>query len=130
MGTRVVTTYLVIEYLEVQIYELTKLKYGLNFHKIFPRQLKTLLGCHILWIHTFDQLNEFKTLINSINGIQSSPTSISGNSNYKKRQTWKLAFTTNQQNLNNTYSSPSTIMINIPFNLLRRICTIISNYEM
>ncbi|XP_036356694.1 uncharacterized protein LOC118762276 [Octopus sinensis] len=72
MGTRVAPTFanLVMAYLEVQISEHARLKFGENFQKYLLTNWKCYLDdCFILWLHNIEQLTEFKNLINSINHI-------------------------------------------------------------
>lgn len=92
-----------------------------------------------LWTHTSDQLNEFKTLINSINNdIQFKMEYSQDQLQFldiliiKKAETLKLA-SRKKKILNNSWYSIGShtkhTKNNIPFYLMRRFCTIVSNYE-
>lgn len=144
MGTKVAPTYanLVMAYLEVQIYEQSRLKYGLDFHRYMLKNWKRYLDdCLILWSHTLTQLLEFKNIINGIN------SHIQFTMEYSQE---KLPFldilikikngnrietdihykpTDSQQYLLFTSNHPKHTKTNIPFNLARRICTIVSNHQ-
>ncbi|XP_014778431.1 uncharacterized protein LOC106875004 [Octopus bimaculoides] len=141
MGTRVAPTFanLVMTYLEVQIYEHTRLKFGENFQKYLLTNWKCYLDdCFILWPHNIEQLTKFKNLINSINH------SIQFTMEYNHQQLPFLDIliikrdteieadvffkpTDSKQYLLFSSCHPKHTKINIPFNLARRICTIASN---
>ncbi|XP_014771811.1 uncharacterized protein LOC106870299 [Octopus bimaculoides] len=142
MVTKFAPTYanLVMAYLELQIYEEFKSKYGLSFHKYLLENWKCYLDCLILWSHTLDQFIDFKNLINSVNNH------IQFTMEYSQDQLPFLDILIIKKGINIetdihyrptdskqyplfTSNHPKYTKTNIPFNLARRICTTVSNYR-
>ena len=141
MGTKVAPTYanLVMAFLEVQMYEQSRIRFGNDFYKFILESWKRYLDdCFILWKHSFEQLEEFKTLLNSIHD------KIQFTMEYSRNQLPFLDILIIKNNMNietDIYFKPTDskqyllfsschpkhTRTNIPFNLARRICTIVSN---
>lgn len=125
-------------YLKAQIYEQSKLIFGLNSHKYLLENWKCYIGDHlILCTYTLVQLIEFKNLINSMNNnvnftMEYSKTHLPFLDILMNNRDIIHIFTVSTQILNNTYSSfhpKHTNNNNILFNLSKCVCTNVSNFE-
>ena len=143
MGTKMAPTYanLVMAYLENKMYDQCLVKYGNLFRNYVLKNWKRYLDdCFILWKESMEKLYEFKELINSLNddiqftmefSLQQLPfldiliikkeTMIETDIYFKP--------TDSKQYLLFTSCHPKHTRTNIPYNLARRICTIVSNTD-
>ncbi|GAB1602736.1 uncharacterized protein LOC115230173, partial [Argonauta hians] len=141
MGTKAAPTYanLVMGYLETLLYNEAKNKFGDPFHLYLLNHWKRYLDdCFILWTHTPDLLKDFHNLLNSLN------PNIQFTIEYSNKQLPFLDIliinqntfletdlytkpTDSQQYLLFTSCHPKHTKTNIPFNMARRVCTIVSN---
>ena len=141
MGTKVAPTYanLVMGYHELKIYEESSRIFGDGFSNYLKENWKRFLDdCFILWIQNLNQLHEFKTLINSINDDIQFTMEYSNEKlpfldilvikiNRKLETDIYFKPTDSKQYLLFTSCHPKHTRVNIPYNLAKRICTIVSN---
>ena len=141
MGTKVAPTYanLVMGYLEIKMYQKVLEDFGNDFFIFIKSNWKRYLDdCFILWKYTLDKLKEFHILLNSINNniqftmdysekclpfldilVIKDHTEIKTDIYYKPTDT--------KQYLTFNSCHPKHTRLNIPYNLARRLCTIISD---
>ena len=141
MGTKVAPTYanLVMGYLELKIYQDSIDLFDVEFQNYIMTNWKRYLDdCFILWNRSIDDLNQFKALINGINQnlqftmeyskcelpfldilVMKKDNKIETDIYYKP--------TDSKQYLLFNSCHPKHTRCNIPFNLARRICTIVTN---
>lgn len=141
MGTKVAPTYanLVMGFLELELYRESANEFGPEFMDYLKAYWKRYLDdCFILWNKNIDDLNQFKLLLNGLN------QSIQFTMEYS---TEKLPFldimvikikdkidtdiyykpTDSKQYLLFNSCHPKHTRFNIPYNLARRICTIVTD---
>lgn len=143
MGTKVAPTYatLVLGFLEEKLFTSVKEKFGENFELYIRKSWKRYLDdCFIIWDHGEDKLMDFFTLLNSMNSflkftMESSRDKLSfldvmviKNYNHIKTDVFYKLTDTKQYLLFNS-CHPKHTRINIPYNLARRLCTIISDKQ-
>ncbi|GAB1609576.1 hypothetical protein Ahia01_001243400 [Argonauta hians] len=141
MGTKATPNYAnsLIGYLETHLYKKAKNKFGDPFLLSLLNNWKRYLDdCFILWTHSTDQLMEFHNLLNSLNpNIQ-----FTVENNHKQLPFLDVVIinqitflemdlytklTDSQQYLIFTSCHSKHTKINIPFNMARRVCTIVSD---
>ena len=143
MGTKLAPTYatLVMAYLELRLYEKIDEKFGQEFRKEFEEQWGRYLDdCFINWDTTFAEVTDLHNTLNSLQrGIEftmeANPTKntflqilllvkgtrITTDIFYKPTDTF--------QYLHFTSCHPVHTKKNVPFNLARRICTIVEEQD-
>ena len=143
MGTKVAPTYanLVMGFHEIKMYEESCRKFGNTFETYLIENWKRYLDdCFIIWNQDLNKLQEFKTLLNNIDDhiqftmessdkelpfldilIIKNETTIETDIYFKP--------TDSKQYLLYTSCHPKHTKNNIPYNLARRICTIVSNTQ-
>lgn len=141
MGTKVAPTYatLVLGYLEILLYEKVEENFGNEFRIYIENNWKRFLDdCFILWTKNEDYLKSFHEILNNLHTdisftVESSPEElpfldvkvicengeISTDLYYKPTDT--------KQYLMYNSCHPKHTKNNIPYNLARRVCSIVSN---
>jgi hypothetical protein len=141
MGTKVAPTYatLVLGYLEDKLYQKLLLEQDKNFAYYFQTHWKRFQDdCFIFWNKSLDDLHKFERILNSLHKdiqfkIQFSPTKLSFLDVIVIKEgifiSTDIYFksTDSQQYLDFNSCHPKHTKLNIPFNLARRICTIVSD---
>lgn len=143
MGTKFAPTYasLVLAYLEECLYKMLESHKGISFSNYIKANFKRYLDdCFLIWDGTFGNEKWFLELLNSLNHniqftMEASTESIpfldvlvinrDGNIHtdiYHKP-------TDTKQYVHFSSCHPHHTKVNIPFNLARRICTIVSEYQ-
>ena len=143
MGTKVAPTYatLVMGYLEEKLYNELPFLFDVNFATYIKENWKRCLDdCFIFWTKSEEELQTFHSTINSIHQsikftIESSTTHLPflGILIIKEEEKIKTDLyckpTDTHQYLSFNSCHPSHTKRNIPFNLARRICTIVSEND-
>ncbi|XP_071171038.1 uncharacterized protein [Mytilus edulis] len=144
MGTKVAPTYatLVMGYIEKQLYEKIPSEFDENFRVYIEENWKRYLDdCFIFWTKSEVELNKFHSMLNALNeSIQFTYDSSSSklpflDINIIKEEEQIITDlyckpTDTHQYLDFRSCHPSHTKRNIPFNLARRICTIVINLEL
>ena len=143
MGTKVAPKYvtLVMGYLENKLYNIIENKYGLDHkNKIVTSWKRYLDDCFIIWDERIDKIDNLFEILQTLHTnikftIKSSKTSnnfldihISVN-DYKISTDIYCKPTDSQQYVHFKSCHPPHTKQNIPFNLVRRICTIVADKE-
>ena len=143
MGTKVAPTYatLVLGFLEEKLYSVVKDKFGQNFETFIRTSWKRYLDdCFIIWDKGEDQLKQFFDILNSLSPTMKFTMESDTNqlafldvmvmkkeSNIVTDIFYKITDT--KQYLLFDSCHPKHTRNNIPYNLARRLCTIISDTE-
>ena len=144
MGTKVAPTYvtLVMGYLENKLYNIIENKYGLTHkNKFFTSWKRYLDDCFIIWDERIDKVDNLFEILQNLHTsikftIESSKTSIHFLDIYISVNDYKISTdiyrkpTDSQQYVHFKSCHPPHTKQNIPFNLARRICTIVENKEL
>ena len=143
MGTKMAPTYatLFMGYLEKKLYEKIESQFNIDTRRYFERNwLRYLDDCFIVWKTDFGDINELHSILNSLHPSISfkwsaSPTSINflditliKEDNLLKTDIFYKVTDTHQY-LHFKSCHPKQCKNNVPYNLARRICTIVSDEE-
>ena len=145
MGSKFSPNYaiLALGYLEVQLYETVRTKYGEDFEKYVRENFKRYIDdCFIIWDDSRRNIEDFHKLLNSLNpqisfSMEKSKTSIPFlDINVKRKHDntiltdifYKSTDTKSYLNFHSCH--PRATKTNIPFNLARRICTIVEDQNL
>ena len=140
MGTKMAPTYatLILGYLEIRLYEIVEEKYGQEFRIYIENNWKRFLDdCFILWTKSENDLSIFHEILNSLHPdisftMESSTEELPFLDVMIKCVNGKIITdiyykpTDTKQYLMYNSCHPKHTKNNIPFNLARRICTIVS----
>ena len=141
MGTKFAPTYatLVLAYLEEILYSETEINYGKDFSNYIKESWKRFLDdCFIFWIKGKDELNKFHSMLNKLHPdlkftIEYSEENLSfldilliKTNNHISTDIY-FKETDSKQYLNFQSCHPKHTKTSIPYNLARRICTIVSD---
>lgn len=141
MGTKMAPSYatLVLGFLEEQLYTKLKETKGDQFANIIAKKWERFLDdCFILWPYSIEELIKFQNCLNSLHKdiqfkLKFSSTELSFLDVLVKKINTTITtdiffkITDSKQYLNFKSCHPKHTKINIPFNLARRICTIVSD---
>ena len=141
MGTKFAPTYatLVLAYLEEKLYVQTEIKYGKEFARYIKDNWKRFLDdCFILWTKGEDNLKTFHSILNELHSDLKFTIEYSNErlpfldvllikSNNRISTDIFFKETDSKQYLNFYSCHPKHTKTSIPYNLARRICTIVSD---
>ena len=140
MGTKVAPTYatLVLGFFEIMLYEKIEQEFGIQFRQYIKNNWKRFLDdCFILWTKNEENLAKFHAILNSINldlsfTIEQNKEKIPFLDVLVELKEGKLSTdifykpTDTKQYLTYKSCHPKHTKNNIPYNLARRICSIVS----
>ena len=143
MGTKMAPTYatLFMGYLEKKLYEKIESQFDINTRRYFEKNwLRYLDDCFIVWKTDFGDINELHSILNNLHPSISFKWSVSTTSiNFlditliKEGDLLKTdifyKITDTHQYLHFKSCHPKQCKNNVPYNLARRICTIVSDEE-
>ena len=141
MGTKFAPTYatLVLAYLEEKLYVQTEIKYGKEFARYIKDNWKRFLDdCFILWTKGEENLKTFHSILNELHSDLKFTIEYSNErlpfldvllikSNNRISTDIFFKETDSKQYLNFYSCHPKHTKTSIPYNLARRICTIVSD---
>ena len=141
MGTKFAPTYatLVLAYLEEKLYVQTEIKYGKEFARYIKDNWKRFLDdCFILWTKGEENLKTFHSVLNELHSDLKFTMEYSNErlpfsdillikSNNRISTDIFFKETDSKQYLNFYSCHPKHTKTSIPYNLARRICTIVSD---
>jgi hypothetical protein len=141
MGTKFAPTYatLVLGYLEAKVYDTIKSKYGENVQKHFTEKWRRYLDdCFLIWKNDLCQLQDLIYILNNMNNnikftMETSQVSLPFLDilvNVENKHIITDIYykpTDTKQYLDYRSCHPRATRNNVPYNLARRICTIVKN---
>ena len=145
MGTKFAPTYatLVLGYLETKLYNLVETNFGIEYSTFIRNNFKRFLDdCFIFWNKTKGNIEEFHKLLNSLdrnirftletseNELPFLDILVTRDTNNRVITDIYYKPTDTKQYLDFHSCHPRHTKINVPYNLARRICAIVSNTEL
>ena len=145
MGTKFAPTYatLVLGYLETKLYDTLETNYGVHYSVYIKNNFKRFLDdCFICWDKTKGNIEDFHKILNSLDTninftLETSSTQLPFLDILLKRGANNSLITDiyhkptdTKQYLDFNSCHPRHTKINVPYNLARRICCIVTNSEL